>query len=107
MKQAAKEAFSSSKTSIEQIRAIARAYCMLILWLRKNYPSVISANSNLPENRFRICRRKEEIDELPEDSVDILCYYHPHLHHGEDYCGQNSSTTLGNLGNREPEELPP
>ena len=26
----------------------------------------------MPENRFRICRSKEEIDELPEDSVDIF-----------------------------------
>ena len=42
------------------------------LWLRKTFPGVIFANSNLPENRFRICRSKEEIDELPEDSVDVF-----------------------------------
>ena len=36
------------------------------------FPGVIFANSNLPDNRFRICRSKEEIDELPEDSVDIF-----------------------------------
>ena len=42
------------------------------LWLRRTFPGVIFANSNLPENRFRICRSKEEIDELPEDSVDIF-----------------------------------
>ena len=42
------------------------------LWLRKTFPGVLFANNNLPENRFRICRSKEEIDELPEDSVDIF-----------------------------------
>ena len=26
----------------------------------------------MPENRFRVCRSKEEIDELPEDSCDIF-----------------------------------
>ena len=42
------------------------------LWLRKTFPGVIFANSNLPEQRFRIFRSKEEIDELPEDSVDVF-----------------------------------
>ena len=86
MKQAAKEAFNSNKNNIEQMRSIARAYAnkrecsvqeavyilMPELWLRKTFPGVIFANSNLPENRFRICRSKEEIDELPEDSTDIF-----------------------------------
>ena len=86
MKQAAKEAFKSNKTNIEQMRSVARAYAtkrecsvqeavyilMQELWLSKTFPGVIFANSNLPENRFRICRSKEEIDELPEDSVDIF-----------------------------------
>ena len=88
MKQAAKEAFNSGKTNIEQMRAIARAYAnkrecsvqeavyilMPELWLRKTFRSgsVIFANSNIPENRFRICRSKEEIAELPEDSIDIF-----------------------------------
>ena len=86
MKQAAKEAFSSGKSNMEHMRSIARAYAnkrecsvqeavyilMPELWLRKTFPGVIFANSNLPENRFRICRSKEEIDELPEDSVDVF-----------------------------------
>ena len=86
MKQAAKEAFKSNKTNIEQMRSVARVYAtkrqcsvqeavyilMPELWLRKTFPGVIFANSNLPENRFRICRSKEEIDELPEDSADIF-----------------------------------
>ena len=68
MKQAAKEAFDSNKTNIEQMRSIARAYAtkracsvqeavyLLIseLWLRKTFPGVVFANSNLEENLFRI-----------------------------------------------------
>ena len=37
--------------------------------LRKTFPGVIFTNNNLPENRFRIFSK---IDELPEDSVDIF-----------------------------------
>ena len=86
MKQAAKEAINSNKTNVEQMKSVARAYAtkrecsiqeavyllMPELWLRKTFPGVTFANSNLPEHRFRICRSKEEIDELPEDSCDIF-----------------------------------
>ena len=41
------------------------------LWLRKTFPGVIFANSNLPENRYRMFRSEEEIRELPDDSTDI------------------------------------
>ena len=74
MKQATKEVFNSNKTNIEQMRSIARVYAtkrecsvqeavyllMSELWLRKTFPGVVFANSNLPENRFRICRSKEK-----------------------------------------------
>ena len=86
MKQAAKEAVNLNKTNFEQMKSVARAYAtkrecsiqeavyLLLpeLWLRKTFPGVIFANSNMPENRFRVCRSKEEIDELPEDSCDIF-----------------------------------
>ena len=81
MKQAAKEALNTNKPNIEQMRSIARAYAtkkecsvqeavylvMPELWLRKSFPGIVFANSNLPENRYRMCRSKKEIDELPED----------------------------------------
>ena len=68
------------------MKSIARAYAtkrecsvqeavyhvMPELWLRKTCPGVIFANSNLPENRYRIFRSEEEINELPEDSQDIF-----------------------------------
>ena len=86
MKQAAKEAVNLNKTQYEQMKSIAKAYAskrecssqeavyllMPELWLRKTFPGVLFANSNLPENRYRIVLSKEEIDELPEDSCDVF-----------------------------------
>ena len=86
MKQAAREALHTNKTNIEQMRSISRAYktkrecsvqeavyiVMPELWFRKSFPGVVFANSNLPENRYRMCRSKKEIDELPGDSCDVF-----------------------------------
>ena len=41
------------------------------LWLRKIFPGVVFANSNLSEHRYRICRSEGELQEMPEDSTDI------------------------------------
>ena len=86
MKQAAKEAVTTNKSKFEQMKAIAREYAtkrecsvqeavyhiMPELWLRKTSPRVMFANSNLPENRYKLFRTQEEINELPEDSTDIF-----------------------------------
>ena len=37
-----------------------------------SFLGVVFSNSNLPENRYRMCRSKKEIDELPEDSCDVF-----------------------------------
>ena len=85
MKQAAKEAASANKDKFDVMKSIARAYAtrrecsvqeavyhvMPELWLRKTFPGVVFANSNLPENRYRMFRSEEEINELPDDSTDI------------------------------------
>ena len=42
------------------------------LWLRKIFPRFIFLNSNLPEKRLRIFKKRVEIDELPGDSTDIF-----------------------------------
>ena len=42
------------------------------LWLRKTFPSVMFANTNLPNKRFRVCKSEEELSELPENSTDIF-----------------------------------
>ena len=41
-------------------------------WLRKTFPGVIFAKSNIPEKRFRLCLAKHEIYELPEDSKKVF-----------------------------------
>ena len=40
--------------------------------LRKTFPSVIFANSNIPEKRYWICREEKDISQLPENSRDIF-----------------------------------
>ena len=42
------------------------------LWLRKTFPAVMFANSNLPNKRFRVCKSKNELNELPEESTDVF-----------------------------------
>ena len=41
-------------------------------WLRKTFPGVIFANSNIPEKRFQLCLAGHEISELPENSKKIF-----------------------------------
>ena len=42
------------------------------LWLRKTFPVVTFANTNLPEKRFKMCKSAKELDELPDDSVEVF-----------------------------------
>ena len=41
-------------------------------WLRKTFPGMIFANSNVPEKSFRVCLNEDETFELPEDSKQIF-----------------------------------
>ena len=86
MKEAAKDVFNSGVSDYENMKAIAKTYTtkrecsvqeavyliMPELWLRKTFPKVMFLNSNLPECRYRIFCKKEELDELPDDSTDIF-----------------------------------
>ena len=40
------------------------------LWLRKTFPVVTFANTNLPNKRYRICKSQKEINKLSEESTD-------------------------------------
>ena len=40
--------------------------------LRKTFPGVTFANSNIPEKRFRFCLAEHKMSELPEDSKKIF-----------------------------------
>ena len=42
------------------------------LWQRKCYPKTIFVNTNLPSNRFRMCKTEREIAELDPDSTDVF-----------------------------------
>ena len=55
--------------------------------LRKIFPRVIFLISNLPEKRFRMFKKKAEIDELPGDSTDI--FQHDMLDHYLDRPNEN------------------
>ena len=86
MKQAAKEALSGNKSHYEKIKAIAaymlqkwnalirKAMHLFIpqLWLRKIFPKEVFLNSNLPDKRYKIFKKKNEIDVLPDDSTDLF-----------------------------------
>ena len=86
MKQAAKEAYESGKTIQEKMKLISKAYrtqremsiqeavsiVLPEIWLRKTSPGVIFANSNLPENRYRILKSEEEISNMEEGETDIF-----------------------------------
>ena len=42
------------------------------LWLLKIFPEIMFLNSNMPEKRYRIFKRKCQIYELPEVSTGIF-----------------------------------
>ena len=71
---------------MKKMEIIARAYATKIqysvqeaiylvmseLWLRKMFPRVIFLNSNLPKKHYKIFKKKADIDELPDDSIDLF-----------------------------------
>ena len=42
------------------------------LWLRKTFPVVTFANTNLPDKRYKMCKSAKELEELPDDSVEVF-----------------------------------
>ena len=86
MKEVAKDAFNRGVSYYEKMKAIAKAYTtkrecsvqeavyliMPELWLRETFPKAMFLNSNLPECWYRIFPKKEELDELPDDSTDTF-----------------------------------
>ena len=86
MKQALKVSIENKCSNYEQMKAIARAYssnqecfvqeavyhCLQELWLRKGFPGVIYADTNIPEKRFRVLRSQKETGDLHDNSNDIF-----------------------------------
>ena len=83
MAQAIKEVWDKSLNNYGQMRLIAKAYatktrcnnqeavCRIMpeLKLIKIFPTVVSANTNLPEIRFTVCLSEQEIKELLDNSA--------------------------------------
>ena len=82
MSQAVKEAFEDNLGNYQQMKSVAHTHvskreygiqeCVYHVlagqWLRKTFPRVTFANSNLPEKE----RYLKEILKLPQDSIDIF-----------------------------------
>ena len=49
-----------------------RQYILLELWLHKTFPAVIFLNCNMPEKSYKIFKKKDDIDQLPDDITDIF-----------------------------------
>ena len=86
MKEALKEAVNLEKSSYETMKNIAKAYntnrecsvqeavylTMPQLWLRKCFPAIQFVNTNLPDERYRVFKSEEEIEELEDDSTNVF-----------------------------------
>ena len=83
---AAKEARNSNLSVRDSLRKIGTAFlstgevsaqecvyrCMPELWLRKIFPKTIFVSTDLPQNRLRIPKSQDELDELEDDSTNIF-----------------------------------
>ena len=114
MKHALQKPIEKKQGNYEQMCAVAHAYasnrecsvqeavyhCLPELWLRKIFPGVIYANTNLTEKRLKMLRLKEEISQLPDESENIFkrnmldwymnrpdqLFYHDHYVVLNDFC---------------------
>ena len=83
---AAKEARNSNLSVRDSLRKIGTAFlstrevsaqecvyrCIPELWLRKIFPKTIFVSTDLPQNRLRIPKSQDELDELEDDSTNIF-----------------------------------
>ena len=83
---AAKEARNSNLNVQDSLRKIGAAFlstrevsaqecvyrCMPELWLRKIFPKTLFVNTDFPQNRLRIPKSQDDLEELEDDSIDIF-----------------------------------
>lgn len=86
MKETLNQAKESESSKFEMMTNIAKAYnsnrecsvqeavylIMPELWLRKCFPAVYFVNTNLPDQRYRIFKSQNEVEELAEDSEEVF-----------------------------------
>ena len=86
LKQSVRDGFEKELNNYEQMKSVANTYinkrewsiqqcvCHILpdQWLRKTFPVVVFANSNIPEKHVRLCLVEHEISKLLEDSKKIF-----------------------------------
>ena len=84
--QVLKEAFEDKLDNYQQMKSVSQTYvnkrecsiqecvCQVLSGhcLKKTFPGLTFAKSNTPEKRYRICRKENDMSQLPEDSRDIF-----------------------------------
>ena len=82
MKEAVEDSFEKELDNYNQVKLIAHSdlnrrecsaqecvyHVLSGQWLRKTFPGVVFANSNVLEKQFRVCLREYEISDLLQDS---------------------------------------
>ena len=59
--------------STRELSAQECAYrCMPELWLRTIFPKTLFVNTDFPQNRLRIPKSQDDLEELEDDSIDIF-----------------------------------
>ena len=83
---AAKEARADKMTVAEGLRKIGAAFlstrevssqecvyrCMPELWLRKILPATVFVSTDLPEERIRVTKSQQELEDLDDNSTDVF-----------------------------------
>ena len=83
---AAKEARADNMAVAEGLRKIGAAFlstrevssqecvycCMPELWLRKIFPATVFVSADLPEERIRVTKSQQELEDLDDDSTDVF-----------------------------------
>ena len=83
---AAKEGRADNMTVAEGLRKMGAAFlstrevssqeciycCMPELWLRKIFPATVFVSIELPEERIRVTKSQQELEDLDDDSTDVF-----------------------------------
>ena len=86
MHEAAKEVFKQKLNIEDSLKKLGATFlsarkvsaqecvyrCMPELWLRKMFPGTILVNTDLPENRLKMIFKKQDLEQLDEQSTDIF-----------------------------------
>ena len=79
MKQAARVTLAGNKSDYEKMKtkrecSVHKAVYLVMpgLWFHKQFPAIIFLKSYMPGKRYKTFKKKDDIDELPDDSTDMF-----------------------------------